>query len=741
MLGTGQRISGGWQLTGLNVPGYRNLRARGFVTGGQDDASSWPVELAIGPPVLASQPGNQTNNAGTTVSLVAAAEGTPPFGYQWLKAGIPMNNGQNISGTTNPTLTLSNVLAGDSGAYSIIITSASGSITSLVTTLTVIEPVITTQPAGQSANVGQAVTFNVTAVGTAPLNYHWLKNGTNLGAPNSSTLTLASVQETDAASYSVVVTSFYGSMTSSAATLTVNTGVSDPLNPGPNDQVRAMAVQTDGKILVGGNFGQLGGQARSLLGRLNSDGSLDTNFNPGANSSVDSFALQPDGKILVGGWFTILAGRSQGYLGRLNADGTFDSTFTPAIAMTPPNSPFINSVVVQPDGKIIISGLFSTVAGQPHAYLCRLNPDGTVDPSFGLSLNNQVIPVALQPDGKILIGGWFTSISGHAISYIARLTSTGIIDLTFNVSANSYIYGIQVQPDGKILIAGNFTILNGNAVDYVGRLNTDGTPDYTFNPRANGVVNALALQADGKVIVGGSFTSIAGQSRTNLARLNSDGSIDPTFFPSFNGGVSAVGNQTDGKILVGGTFTSVAGQPRTNLARLTATVPGAQYLSSDGQSVTWLNLGGSPEVGRTTFESSMDGVNWASLGAGVRIANGWQITGVNLPSNAMVRARGYATGGYWVGSGWLIESVGPVLSPAVGLGSAQNPILVSNQFNFATFATPGQVVVIEATSDFATWTPVQTNSTGTNGILTFIDPQTGLFPHRFYRAIVYRGTP
>lgn len=736
-LGAGQRVSGGWQLGGLNLGSYRNLRARGFATGSQGNASSWPVELVVGAPVLASQPANRTNNAGSTVSIFAAAEGTPPLNYQWLKNGAPLSNGLNVSGVTNATLTLSNVLGGDGGAYSVIVTSGSGSITGLVNTLTVIDPVITTQPTNQLADVGQPAAFNVVAIGTAQLNYQWLKNGTNFGAANSPTLTLSNVQAQGTASYSVVVSSAYGSATSSVVTLTVNLAAPDSFNPGPNNQIRALAVQADGKILVGGNFGTLNGQPRSQIGRLNPDGSLDTSFNPGANSSVDCFALQPDGKILAGGWFTVIAGQSQGYLARLNTNGALDSTFTPSISGPP--SPSISSVVIQPDGKIIFGGYFSTWAGQSKPYLGRLNANGSADTSLSSLINNYVIPVALQLDGKILIGGWFTSVSGHAISYIARLGSDGILDVPFNPAVNSYVYAIVVQPDGKILLGGNFTTINGVFRDFIARLNSDGTLDLTFNPSANGAVNSLALQADGKIIVGGGFSSIAGQARSYIARLNANGSIDPTFFPSVNSPVISVGLQGDGKVLVGGGFTSVDGQPRSCVARLTASTPGLQYLSSDGQSVTWLNVGCGPEVFRTTFESSMDGINWSALGAGVRISNGWQIGGVALSINAMVRARGYTSGGYWQGSGWFIESVAPVLASPMILGDAANPNVVSNQFNFTSHATPGQVVVIQATSDFITWTPIQTNSATANGTVSFTDPQTGLFPRRYYRTVLYRA--
>src|SRR5947209_8589203 len=98
----------------------------------------------------------------------------------------------------------------------------------------------------------------------------------------------------------------------------------DSFNPGADSYVYSLAVQADGKILVGGDFTTLGGQSRSYVGRLNVDGTLDISFNPGAGDFVHSLAVQADGKILVGGGFTALGGQSRTNIGRLNADGTLD---------------------------------------------------------------------------------------------------------------------------------------------------------------------------------------------------------------------------------------------------------------------------------------------------------------------------------------------------------------------------------------------------------------------------------
>ncbi len=132
-----------------------------------------------------------------------------------------------------------------------------------------------------------------------------------------------------------------------------------------------MAVQADGKILVVGGFTTLGGQSRKNIGRLNADGTLDTSFNPGAGGAtypyVSSLALQADGKILVAGGFTTLGGQSRNYLGRLNADGTLDPSFNPGA------DGGVNSLALQADGKILVGGQFSTLDGQSRANIGRLN--------------------------------------------------------------------------------------------------------------------------------------------------------------------------------------------------------------------------------------------------------------------------------------------------------------------------------------------------------------------------------
>jgi uncharacterized delta-60 repeat protein len=740
-LGAGTRIAGGWQLSGVPVPANASLRARGFLAGAEHNGSCWLTETVIGPPAVAEQPIGQTKIAGTTAVFSAFAEGTPPLSYQWLVGGVALANGGKISGAQTPTLTVNNVLGGNDGGYSLVVSNASGSVTSAVATLTVLDPAITGQPADQTAFTGQSATFSVQAAGTTPLSYQWRKGGVGLSGETLASLTLNNLQLSDAANYDVIVTNGFGAVTSSVAVLTVQEATFDAFNPGAGSTVYALAFQPDGEILTGGNFTTLGGQACQHLGRLNPDGSPDPNFNSAASNAVYSLLVQPDGKIVVGGAFTNLAGAICNRLGRLNTNGTLDTSFNaPATG-----NGIVYSLALQPDGKIVAAGSFTSLAGVACNHLGRLNTNGTLDTGFSGEANGTVYSLALQPDGKILAGGSFSTLAGLACTNLGRLNADGTLDTNFIGGANSFVVSLAVQADGKILAGGNFTLLAGLARTGLGRLNTDGSPDLIFNPGANNYVLSLALQTDGKILAGGEFSRLGGLICTNLGRLNTNGTLDTTFNAGANNFVYSLAVQADGKILVGGSFSALAGQPRSNIGRL-LNLAATQTLSSDGSSILWLRSGACPEVWRTTFEASTNGSNWVSLGAGSRTAGGWQLTGLALATNATVRARGFVTGGYCNGSSGFVQSTAQVAPQT----SNQTPpaILVndagfgyrSNQFGFNFRALSGQAVVILASTNLVNWTAIQTNLFSAGGTVFFSDPDSGKYPRRFYRAMLFTGS-
>src|SRR5439155_11936412 len=164
--------------------------------------------------------------------------------------------------------------------------------------------------------------------------------------------------------------------------------------------------------------------SRPILARFNADGSLDGSFGLVIGNrdwgSVNALAVQPDGKVLVGGSFYSINGTNRPGIARLNANGSLDNSFNPG---TGANG--VSSVALQPDGKVLIGGGFTTVNGANRSGIARLNANGSLDGSFnpGTGVNGTVYSVALQPDGKVLIGGEFTSINGTNRNRIARLNA------------------------------------------------------------------------------------------------------------------------------------------------------------------------------------------------------------------------------------------------------------------------------------------------------------------------------
>ncbi len=238
-------------------------------------------------------------------------------------------------------------------------------------------------------------------------------------------------------------------------------------------------------------------------------GQTPDDFNPGADSYVFTMAIQPDGKILVGGVFTSLGGQARNRVGRLNSDGTLDPTFGPLAGEGA--FPYVYSLGVQRDGKILVGGDFTKLGGQARDHIGRLNSNGTLDGSFNPGAGLTVWSLVEQPDGKILVGGEFIRLAGAWRNGIGRLNANGTLDESFNPVASSAnwpdVYTLALQPDGRIVAGGAFTKLGGQTRNRIGRLNADGTLDTTFDPGANDPVFCLAVQADGKILVGGSFTN------------------------------------------------------------------------------------------------------------------------------------------------------------------------------------------------------------------------------------------
>lgn len=354
------------------------------------------------------------------------------------------------------------------------------------------------------------------------------------------------------------------------ATINVQkTGAADSLfvHPFLTSNVNALSLQPDGRLVIGGNFGNTSAPVTSSgISRLQSSGSLDTSFDQGpgiAPLAVTTLARQPDGKILVGGSFTSIRGMARNRIARLLPNGGLDLAFN---AGTGPGNPTVSRnvikvITVQPDGKILVGGQFTTWNGASRKTLVRLNEDGTLDTTFGkfesvvtfFAGSESVNAIALQPASApagftIVVGGLFyRQIGMDSHGGIVRLNASGTRDTTFDAVGGamsgvfvSQVSSLALQIDGKIVAGGQFTTFNGSPASHLVRLSSTGANDAPFvtglgagltSAQALCDVVSLRVQADGGILAGGYFEKAANVAQ-GIARFKADGTRDTAFMPA-----------------------------------------------------------------------------------------------------------------------------------------------------------------------------------------------------------------
>jgi uncharacterized delta-60 repeat protein len=331
------------------------------------------------------------------------------------------------------------------------------------------------------------------------------------------------------------------------------------------------------------------------LGMFAQDGGLDTAFNPtgGANGEVYASVVQSDGKLIIGGQFTTVGGITKNYLARINADGSLDTSFTTPFSV---GGGIVRSIALDATGNIYIAGSFR--AGTTPTIrdnIARLTPSGAIDPAFNATVPGDVYAIAVNSAGIYVVGG-FGSVNGDGSQKnLTRLTTAGVVDATFNgglaiPQRPTYpVYTLAIQPtDGKILISCVFEGYAGYNPGALVRVNTDGTLDTTFNPGTapgtvgtgftGATITAIAVDANGKIIVGDTKTYNGTPTFKRFVRLNSNGSLDTAFNDNLSGLVDAnfsegslhsIAIQPNGKILIGGDFANYANNANLDgLARL-----------------------------------------------------------------------------------------------------------------------------------------------------------------------------
>jgi uncharacterized delta-60 repeat protein len=405
--------------------------------------------------------------------------------------------------------------------------------------------------------------------------------------------------------------------------------IDPPFNrtPGANNSVLAVGVQQDGRLVLGGEFLAVNTFRRSHIARMTAEGQIDKTYDvgTGTDQAVTAIAIQEDGKAIIGGPFTSYNGVLRAGLARLNLDGSLDSSFNPGLGANRP----VNAIAIQADGKILVGGEFTTFNGNPANYLTRLNSNGSLDTTFdiGSGPNDGVYSIAYAARPKIIeldsrlvdtaarrsdtydvgstegnvfidydLGGSADTIEvlrdGVVIASAGPAAGPGSLSFNLAPGGSSYItialnrdlvfqdyfadwsYKMLVTPrtDDRLVIGGRFTAVNGVPRNRIARLNFDGSVDTTFNPgfaAEDGVVYSVVKHGR-KVYAAGTFSFFDRQPRKSIVGLNENGSVDLDFDPGtgFNDIIYSLIVDSAGRPVAGGLFTEFNGARRLNMARL-----------------------------------------------------------------------------------------------------------------------------------------------------------------------------
>jgi uncharacterized delta-60 repeat protein len=359
-------------------------------------------------------------------------------------------------------------------------------------------------------------------------------------------------------------------------------------------QSQSIVIDSNEKLITGGYFTTYSGVSRNRIIRLNSDGTVDSTFNIGTgfNNPVIKIALQSDGKILVGGTYTSYSGATINRIIRLNTDGTRDTTFTVGSG----SNNTIYAITVQSDGKILIGGSITLYSGVTVGRVVRLNTNGSIDSTFniGSGFNTTVYSIEVDTNGKIYVGGLFTSFTGSSQNYYIRLNSDGTKDSTFNIGSgfNLGVRGTAFDSNGKILVTGPFSTFTGSTQGRLIRLNSDGSKDTTLNIGVGfvGEPFSVLIDSDDKILVSGNNTLFTGTTINRLVRLNSNGTRDTTLNigTGFSASINDLKFDSKKKIVIVGTFATYSGVTVNRIVKLntdgtiatgtTATITGTQQI-------------------------------------------------------------------------------------------------------------------------------------------------------------------
>lgn len=435
-------------------------------------------------------------------------------------------------------------------------------------------------------------------------------------------------------------------------------GSTPPISAGT--RIGAVVLQPDGKILFGGDFTSSG---RLNLVRHRPDGALDSAFLATNQPSgpVAAIAVLADGAVIVGGSFGTVGGLTRSRLAKLDATtGAAIAAFDAAVS-----GGNVNALAVDDSGRLLVGGTFTSIGGQARSRLARLDPVTGAADGWNPSASGDVNAIALRPDGRIVVGGNYAAVGGQSRLRLAQLDPVSGQADPFDPSANGIVSGLACLPEGKLLVWGFFSVCGGASRNVIARVDLATGQADSFNPNPPFPVYSMVAQADGRILVGGDFTSIGGQTRTRVARLEATGLADLTYVSNADSSVAGLALAADGEVYAVGSFGNLGGQTRIYAGRLNTDGAALQDLSVNRLAATWQRSGTSPEFSRVVFEVGTDGVSFAPLGSGSRIAGGWRIGAEFIPGgqNVFVRATGVVATGEAGASETRVQSTRHALLP------------------------------------------------------------------------------
>ncbi len=349
--------------------------------------------------------------------------------------------------------------------------------------------------------------------------------------------------------------------------------------------VHTVAPLTEGRWLVGGDFERVNGVWRQGLAVLESDGSLRTEFDArlGPDAEVRAVAVQTGGRLLVGGWFDRAGDQDCANFAVLQqGDGSVDPRFAGAGADGP-----VRTILALPDGRSVVAGEFRQFGDVRRLGAVKVGengePDLSFEPRFEIGLDHAAVnAVARDAGDRLLVGGYFDTVNGEPRAALARLMPDGSLDPGFRVEfagdgTAPTVNAIAVRADGRILVGGSFASIHRQRRPGLARLYPDGGLDASFMPEQGltsypfGEAKAFALLADGQLLVAGRWGAEPGQVAPRLALFSNSGLFSASFSPfdELDGDVLTLALQRDGRVMAGGAFSHLLDRPRLGAVRLT----------------------------------------------------------------------------------------------------------------------------------------------------------------------------